>query len=339
MSWVSKRKKGVAPISRYLPCCLLNSEGKNGVEDVAAILVAKVHISDSIASIPGVHRVVITYWAAIDAAQSVIETVEATGVVGVVPESEFYIVEVVVTVKLEHYIIPSVVHKLHVGEVYNTVLKTINVVAVVVEVVQGIAERSSPSEAKHSSDCGVARVAANIHCHNGTIYPHCGWTPLTYRGTDGIGPTPAVVTEAVEEAIAIEARTVCVVVTEAVVVNAGTTACHYAATHFGARIVGSRTAGGRRSVSIAIVAAGVWTNVATVTTIVTTVTSIVATSVGANCAATIVTAVTSSIATSVGTYCTTTITIGGAIVVGAAVADASAHARAVANLWTTSSGS
>ena len=156
---------------------------------------------------------------------------------------------------------------------------------------------------------------------------------MTYRGSDGIGPTPAVVTEAVEEAIAIEARTVCVVVTEAVVVNVGTTACHYAATHFGARIVGSRTAGGRCSVSIAIVAAGVWTNVATVTTIVTTVTSIVATSVGANCAATIVSAVASSIATSVGTNCATIVSINGAVV-GAAVADASAHARAVASQWT-----
>ena len=174
---------------------------------------------------------------------------------------------------------------------------------------------------------------------------------MTYRGTDGIGPTPAVVTEAVEEAIAIEARTVCVVVTEAVVVNVGTTACHYAATHFGARIVGSRSTGGRCSVSIAIVAAGVWTNVAIVTTIVativgancaativSTVASSIATSVGTNCAATIVSAVASSVATSVGTNCATTVSISGAVV-GAAVADASAHARAVANLWTTSSGS
>lgn len=162
---------------------------------------------------------------------------------------------------------------------------------------------------------------------------------MTYRRTDGIGPTPAVITEAVEEAIAIEARTVSVVVTEAVVVNVGTTACHYAATHFGARIVVSRTASWRCAVSIAIVAAGVWTNVATIATIVAAVTSIVATIVGANCAATVVSTVASSIATSVGTDCATTVIIGGAAVVGAAVADASAHARAVANLWTTSSGS
>ena len=179
-------------------------------------------------------------------------------------------------------------------------------------------ERGSPAQAQYTCNGGISRVAGHIHCHDRTVNPHCARTPLTYRGTDGIGPTPAVVTEAVEEAIAIEARTVCVVVTEAVVVNVGTTACHYAATHFGARIVGSRSTGGRCSVSIAIVAAGVWTNVATVTTIVTTVTSMVATSVGANCAA--------------------TVSINGAVV-GAAVADASAHARAVANLWTTSSGS
>lgn len=114
----------------------LHSEGKNGVANVCGELHAQVDISNSIASIPGVHRVVVANWTAVNAAQGVVETVETVGVVVVIPVSKFYVVEVIVAVKLEHYIIPVIVHKLHVGQVNDVVLKSVNLITTVVQVVQ-----------------------------------------------------------------------------------------------------------------------------------------------------------------------------------------------------------
>ena len=91
---------------------------------------------------------------------------------------------------------------------------------------------------------------------------------MTYRGTDGLGPTPAVVTEAVEEAVAIVTGMQAAVVAIGVVVNLGTTACHYFATYFG--LVVLWTAAGSSSVSLAIVAA-VRTNVSAIVAAVSNV--------------------------------------------------------------------
>ena len=132
---------------------------------------------------------------------------------------------------------------------------------------------------------------------------------MTYRGTDGIGPTPAVVTEAVEEAVTIVTGTQTAVVTIGRVVNLGTTAAHYCATHFGTRLVVVWTASGRIGVTLAIVATVAGTNCATVVVaaIVATVTrtncativvvtSVVATVAGTNCAAIVVTSIVATVA-------------------------------------------
>ena len=117
---------------------------------------------------------------------------------------------------------------------------------------------------------------------------------MTYRGTDGIGPTPAVVTEAVEEAVTIVTGTQAAVVTIGRVVNLGTTAAHYCATHFGTRLVVVWTASGRIGVTLIVAAAG--THSAAI---------VVATVAGTNCAAAVV--VTSIVATVAGTNCATVV--------------------------------
>lgn len=211
----------------------LYAEGENRVAYAACVFHSQIHEPYAIAAIPGVHRIVVAHGAAIHAAQEVVETVETACAECVVPVRELYIIQVVVTVELEHYIIPFVVEKLHVGEVNDVVHESINIVAIVVEVVQGIAIRSSPCQAEYATNGGIARVAAHVDGYNRTIYPNCAVTPRTNRRTDGVSPTPAIVAEIVEEAIAIVTRTPTAGVTIGRVVNLGTDASQYLACYLG----------------------------------------------------------------------------------------------------------
>lgn len=120
----------------YFAALHLYAEGENRVANVACVFHSQIHISYAVAAIPGVHRIVVAHRAAIDAAQVVVEAEETACAESVVPVSELYVIQVVVTVKLEHYIIPFVVEKLHVGQVNDVVHVSVNVVAVVVQVVQ-----------------------------------------------------------------------------------------------------------------------------------------------------------------------------------------------------------
>ena len=133
------------------------------------------------------------------------------------------IVHSAIAVVLQHHVGPAVSHHVHVAQIYHVILISVDVIAVIVEVVERSIEIGAELQSQNSRDNGCRYIVAISSRDDGAIVPHDAWTPLAIRGSNGCMPTPAIVAVVVVPAVAWSAWTEAAVPAIAVIVGARTT--------------------------------------------------------------------------------------------------------------------
>lgn len=152
-------------------------------------------------------------------AQRVVEAAEAVVILIGCGGYKLSIVHSAIAVVLQHHVGPAVSHHVHVAQIYHVVLISVDVIAVVVEVVERSIEIGAELDSQNSRD-DRCRYIVTITCgDDGAIVPHDAWTPLTIRRSDWGTPAPAVVAVVVVPAVAWSAWTHIAVPAVAVVVG------------------------------------------------------------------------------------------------------------------------
>ena len=106
-----------------------------------------------------------------------------------------------IVVILQEHIGPAVSHHVDVAQIYHIVLISIDVIAVVVEVVERCVEIGAELNAQDSRDDGCRSIEAVASGNDGTVVPHYGWTPCAIGWSDGSAPAPTIVAVIVIPAI------------------------------------------------------------------------------------------------------------------------------------------
>lgn len=106
-----------------------------------------------------------------------------------------------IVVILQEHIGPAVSHHVDIAQIYHIVLISIDVIAVVVEVVERCVEIGAELNAQDSRDDGCRSIEAVASGNDGTVVPHYGWTPYAIGWSDGSAPAPTIVAVIVIPAI------------------------------------------------------------------------------------------------------------------------------------------
>ncbi len=155
--------------------------------------------------------------------QRVVEAAEAVVVLIGCGGDKLGIVHSAIAVVLQHHVGPAVSHHVHVAQIYHVILISVDVIAIIVEVVERSIEVGAELQTQNARYNG-SRYIVTIACmDDGAIVPHDAWTPLAIRRSDGCMPTPAIVAVVVVPAVAWSAWTHVAVPAIAVVVGSWTT--------------------------------------------------------------------------------------------------------------------